>query len=151
MFMIYYYRKLGLVCDFALVFNLICIFGLLSLFGVTLTFPGIAGLVLTLGMAVDGNIIIYERIKEELNKGKDVISSIELGFDRSVSTIIDANFTTLIAAICMFLLGDGPIKGFAVTLSIGLFSTIFSNIVFARVLTKYFVKSLPPMRGQNEV
>ena len=93
----------------------------------------------------------YERIKEELNKGKDVISSIELGFDRSVSTIIDANFTTLIAAICMFLLGDGPIKGFAVTLSIGLFSTIFSNIVFARVLTKYFVKSLPPMRGQNEV
>ena len=150
-FMIYYYRKLGIVCDLALVFNLVCIFGLLSLFGVTLTFPGIAGLVLTLGMAVDGNIIIYERIKEELIKGKDTLSSIELGFDRSVSTIIDANFTTLIAAICMFFLGDGPIKGFAVTLSIGLFSTIFSNIVFARVLTKYLVKSLPPMRGQNEV
>ena len=150
-FMIFYYRRLGVVCDLALGFNLICIFGLLSLFGVTLTFPGIAGLVLTLGMAVDGNIIIYERIKEELRKGKDSVSSIELGFDRSVSTILDANFTTLIAAICMFFLGDGPIKGFAVTLSIGLFSTIFSNIVVARVLTKYLVKSLVFPEGKNEV
>ena len=81
----------------------------------------------------------------------DLILGLTSALIWSVSTIIDANFTTLIAAICMFLLGDGPIKGFAVTLSIGLFSTIFSNIVFARVLTKYFVKSLPPMRGQNEV
>tara|TARA_B100000579_G_scaffold63198_2_gene46449 strand:- start:16760 stop:18331 length:1572 start_codon:yes stop_codon:yes gene_type:complete len=150
-FMIFYYKRLGLVCDLALVFNLICIFGLLSLFGVTLTFPGIAGLVLTLGMAVDGNIIIYERIKEELKKGKDSISSVELGFDRSVSTILDANFTTLIAAICMFLLGDGPIKGFAVTLSIGIFSTIFSNIVVARILTKLLVRSPLPIRGSDEV
>jgi len=149
-FMIYYYRKLGIVCDIALVFNLITIFGLLSLFGVTLTFPGIAGLVLTLGMAVDGNIIIYERIKEELKKGKDSMSSIELGFDRSVSTILDANFTTLIAAICMFFLGDGPIKGFAVTLSIGIFSTIFSNIVVARVVTKYLVRGPIAFRGQDE-
>ena len=150
-FMILYYKKLGLVCDLALLFNLVCIFGLLSLFGVTLTFPGIAGLVLTLGMAVDGNIIIYERIKEELRKGKDSVSSIELGFDRSVSTIMDANFTTLIAAICMFLLGDGPIKGFAVTLSIGIFSTIFSNIVVARILTKTLIKSPLQERGKDEV
>ena len=149
-FMLFYYRKLGIVCDIALVFNLITIFGLLSLFGVTLTFPGIAGLVLTLGMAVDGNIIIYERIKEELKKGKDSMSSIELGFDRSVSTILDANFTTLIAAICMFFLGDGPIKGFAVTLSIGIFSTIFSNIVVARVVTKYLVRGPIAFRGQDE-
>ena len=135
----------------ALIFNLITIFGLLSLFGVTLTFPGIAGLVLTLGMAVDGNIIIYERIKEELRKGKDSISSIELGFDRSVSTILDANFTTLIASVCMFLLGDGPIKGFAVTLSIGIFSTIFSNIVVARILTSFLVRPNVSLGGKDEV
>ena len=138
-FIILYYRKLGLVCDLALVFNFISIFGLLSLFGVTLTFPGIAGLVLTLGMAVDGNIIIYERIKEELAKGKENMASIEVGFEKSLSTIVDANLTTLIASICMFLLGNGPIKGFAVTLSIGIFSTIFSNIVFTRVLTRYLI------------
>ena len=150
-FMFIYYKRLGLVCDLALIFNLIVIFGLLSLFGVTLTFPGIAGLVLTLGMAVDGNIIIYERIKEELLKGKESLVSVEVGFDRSVSTILDANFTTLITAFCMFLLGDGPIKGFAVTLSIGIFSTIFSNIIFTRVLTKYLINSSSLLRGKNEV
>lgn len=151
LFMIFYYKRLGFVCNLALIFNLITIFGLLSLFGVTLTFPGIAGLVLTLGMAVDGNIIIYERIKEELRKGKDSISSIELGFDRSVSTILDANFTTLIASVCMFLLGDGPIKGFAVTLSIGIFSTIFSNIVVARILTSFLVRPNVSLGGKDEV
>jgi len=149
-FMILYYRRLGIVCDLALMFNFISIFGLLSLFGVTLTFPGIAGLVLTLGMAVDGNIIIYERIKEEIAKGKENVASIEAGFEKSLSTILDANFTTLIVAICMFLLGDGPIKGFAVTLSIGILSTLFSNVVFTRVLTSYLINSSVLAGEKNE-
>jgi protein-export membrane protein SecD len=139
-FMISYYRKLGVVCDLALIFNIFSIFGLLSLFGVTLTFPGIAGLVLTLGMAVDGNIIIYERIREEIEKGKERLIAIDVGFEKSLSTILDANITTLIASFCLFLLGDGPIKGFALTLSIGIFSTIFSNVIFTRVLTSFFIK-----------
>ena len=84
-------------------------------------------------------------------KGKESLVSVEVGFDRSVSTILDANFTTLITAFCMFLLGDGPIKGFAVTLSIGIFSTIFSNIIFTRVLTKYLINSSSLLRGKNEV
>ena len=138
-FMILYYRKLGVVCDLALIFNIFSIFGLLSLFGVTLTFPGIAGLVLTLGMAVDGNIIIYERIREEMEKGKERLIAIDVGFEKSLSTILDANITTLIASFCLFLLGDGPIKGFALTLSIGIFSTIFSNVIFTRVLTSFFI------------
>ena len=148
--MILYYRRLGIVCDLALMFNFISIFGLLSLFGVTLTFPGIAGLVLTLGMAVDGNIIIYERIKEEIAKGKENVASIEAGFEKSLSTILDANFTTLIVAICMFLLGNGPIKGFAVTLSIGILSTLFSNVVFTRVLTSYLINSSVLAGEKNE-
>ena len=139
-FMFIYYKKLGLVCDLALIFNIFSIFGLLSLFGVTLTFPGIAGLVLTLGMAVDGNIIIYERIREEIIKGKEKLLAIEVGFEKSLSTILDANITTLIASFCLFLLGDGPIKGFALTLSIGIFSTIFSNVIFTRVITKILIK-----------
>jgi len=139
-FMFVYYKKLGLVCDLALIFNIFSIFGLLSLFGVTLTFPGIAGLVLTLGMAVDGNIIIYERIREEIIKGKEKLLAIEVGFEKSLSTILDANITTLIASFCLFLLGDGPIKGFALTLSIGIFSTIFSNVIFTRVITKILIK-----------
>ena len=138
-FMFIYYKKLGLVCDLALFFNVFTIFGLLSLFGVTLTFPGIAGLVLTLGMAVDGNIIIYERIKEEITKGKEKSIAIDVGFEKSLSTILDANITTLIAAICLFSLGDGPIKGFALTLCIGIFSTIFSNVIFTRVVTRSFL------------
>ena len=123
-FMFVYYKKLGLVCDLALFFNIFTIFGLLSLFGVTLTFPGIAGLVLTLGMAVDGNIIIYERIKEEIAKGKEKAIAIDVGFEKSLSTILDANITTLIAAVCLFSLGDGPIKGFALTLCIGIFLSL---------------------------
>ena len=139
-FMFIYYKKLGLVCDLALFFNIFTIFGLLSLFGVTLTFPGIAGLVLTLGMAVDGNIIIYERIKEEIAKGKEKAIAIDVGFEKSLSTILDANITTLIAALCLFSLGDGPIKGFALTLCVGIFSTIFSNVIFTRVVTRGFLK-----------
>ena len=114
--------------------------GFLSAFGVTLTLPGIAGLVLTLGMAVDGNIIIFERIKEELHIGKTPLAAIEAGYSRSLWTILDANITTLLTALILFWFGTGPIKGFAATLSIGIISTVFSNVIVARLITNYFYR-----------
>jgi len=134
-FMIFFYRVQGVVANAALILNLLFIMGFLSAFGVTLTLQGIAGLVLTLGMAVDGNIIIFERIKEELIAGKTAVHSIEAGYARSVWTILDANVTTLLTALILFWLGTGPVKGFAATLSIGIVSTVFSNLVVARVFT----------------
>ena len=134
-FMIVFYRLQGVVADIALGLNMLFIMGFLSAFGVTLTLPGIAGLVLTLGMAVDGNIIIFERIKEELRVGKSPLAAIDAGYSRSLWTVLDANITTLITAIILFWFGTGPIKGFAATLSIGIVSTVFSNVVVARVIT----------------
>lgn len=134
-FMVFFYRIQGVIANVALVLNILFIMGFLSAFGVTLTLPGIAGLVLTLGMAVDGNIIIFERIKEELAAGKTAMHSIETGYARSLWTILDANVTTLLTALILFWLGTGPIKGFAATLSIGIVSTVFSNLVVVRVFT----------------
>ncbi len=134
-FMIIAYKKQGIIADIALGLNVLFIMGALSAFGVTLTLPGIAGLVLTLGMAVDGNIIIFERIKEELRGGKVPFSAIDSGYGRSLWTILDANITTLITALILFWFGTGPIKGFAATLSIGIVSTVFSNVIVARVFT----------------
>ncbi|MCY4262337.1 MAG: protein translocase subunit SecD [Candidatus Dadabacteria bacterium] len=134
-FMVFFYRLQGVIANAALVLNILFIMGFLSAFGVTLTLPGIAGLVLTLGMAVDGNIIIFERIKEELVAGKSAVHSIEMGYARSVWTILDANVTTLLTALILFWLGTGPVKGFAATLSIGIVSTVFSNLIVARVFT----------------
>ncbi len=137
-FMVFYYRFQGVIADIALVLNMLFILGFLSAFGVTLTLPGIAGLVLTLGMAVDGNIIIFERIKEELAGGKTGLAAIDAGYGRSLWTVLDANITTLITAIILFWFGTGPIKGFAATLTIGILSTVFSNVIVARVITSYF-------------
>ena len=134
-FMVVFYRLQGVVADVALMLNMLFIMGFLSAFGVTLTLPGIAGLVLTLGMAVDGNIIIFERIKEELRVGKSPLAAIDAGYSRSLWTVLDANITTLITALILFWFGTGPIKGFAATLSIGIISTVFSNVVVARVIT----------------
>ena len=117
------------------------IVGFLSAFGVTLTLPGIAGLVLTLGMAVDGNIIIFERIKEEIRLGKSAIHSIQAGYARSLWTILDANITTLLTALILFWFGTGPIKGFAATLSIGIVATVFSNVVVARIITNFIYRN----------
>ena len=136
-FMAFFYRLQGLIADTALILNMLFIMGFLSAFGVTLTLPGIAGLVLTLGMAVDGNIIIFERIKEELRTGKSPLAAIDAGYGRSLWTVLDANITTLITALILFWFGTGPIKGFAATLSIGIISTVFSNVVVARVITNY--------------
>ena len=138
--MAYFYRLQGIVADIALLLNMLFIMGFLSAFGVTLTLPGIAGLVLTLGMAVDGNIIIFERIKEELKIGKSPLAAIEAGYSRSLWTILDANTTTLLTALILFWFGTGPVKGFAATLSIGILSTVFSNIIVARLITNYFYR-----------
>jgi len=140
LFMAFFYRLQGIVADIALLLNMLFIMGFLSAFGVTLTLPGIAGLVLTLGMAVDGNIIIFERIKEELHIGKTPLAAIEAGYSRSLWTILDANITTLLTALILFWFGTGPIKGFAATLSIGIISTVFSNVIVARLITNYFYR-----------
>jgi preprotein translocase subunit SecD len=140
LFMAYFYRLQGIVADIALLLNMLFIMGFLSAFGVTLTLPGIAGLVLTLGMAVDGNIIIFERIKEELHTGKTPLASIEAGYSRSLWTILDANITTLLTALILFWFGTGPVKGFAATLSIGIISTVFSNVIVARLITNYLYR-----------
>ncbi len=133
-FMAIYYLFCGVVADIALFLNLIMILGLLAYFGATLTLPGIAGIVLTIGMAVDANVLIYERIREELRLGKTLQSAIEQGYKRAFLTILDSNLTTLVSSIILFYLGTGPVRGFAVTLTIGLFSSMFTALVVTRVL-----------------
>ena len=134
-FMMIYYRAFGVVANLALGANLIMIVGVMSMIpGATLTLPGMAGIVLTVGMAVDANVLIFERIREELRSGKSVQQSIHQGYDAAFSTILDANITTLIAAFILFAVGTGPIKGFAVTLSIGIITSMFTAIVGTRTV-----------------
>ncbi len=133
-FMLGYYKLCGLFANIALTANLIIIFAVLSLLQATLTLPGIAGIVLTVGMAVDANVLIFERIREELRNGNSPQASIHAGFEKAFSTIADANVTTLIAAIVLFSLGTGPIKGFAITLSIGILTSMFTAIMGTRAL-----------------
>jgi preprotein translocase subunit SecD len=134
-FMIIYYRAFGIVANFALGANLLLIVGVMSMIpGATLTLPGMAGIVLTVGMAVDANVLIFERIREEMRSGKSVQQSIHQGYDAAFSTIIDANITTLIAALILFAVGTGPIKGFAVTLSIGIITSMFTAVIGTRTI-----------------
>jgi preprotein translocase subunit SecD len=133
-FMFLYYRAFGLFANVALALNLVLIVAVLSLFQATLTLPGVAGIVLTVGMAVDANVLIFERIREEIRNGNSPQASIHLGYDRALSTIVDANITTLIAAVVLFNFGTGPIKGFAVTLSIGILTSMFTAIMVTRGL-----------------
>ncbi|MDO6428490.1 protein translocase subunit SecD [Thalassotalea sp. 1_MG-2023] len=135
LFMLIYYRAFGIVANLALTANLVLIVGVMSMIpGATLTLPGMAGIVLTVGMAVDANVLIFERIREELRSGKSVQQSIHQGYDAAFSTILDANITTLIAAIILFAVGTGPIKGFAVTLSIGIITSMFTAIIGTRTI-----------------
>jgi len=134
LFMAVYYRAFGLVADLALGVNLMLVVGILSVLQATLTLPGIAGIVLTVGMAVDANVLIFERIREELRAGNTVQASIHAGYDKALATIADANITTLIAAVVLFLFGTGPIKGFAVTLSIGIVTSMFTAIMGTRAV-----------------
>jgi preprotein translocase subunit SecD len=133
-FMAVYYRIFGLVANLALVMNLVLIVSLLSLLQATLTLPGIAGIVLTVGMAVDANVLIFERIREELKNGNTPQASIQAGYAKAFSTIIDANITTLIAALVLFYFGTGPIKGFAITLALGIATSIFTAIIGTRAV-----------------
>ncbi len=134
-FMLIYYSRAGVIADLALLFNIVLILGILAAFGSTLTLPGIAGLVLTIGMAVDANVIIFERIKEELRKGLQLPAAVKNGYKHSYSAIIDANVTTLIIAIILAAFGVGPIKGFAVVLMIGIFTSFFTGVLLTRVMT----------------
>jgi len=127
-----YYRVFGLVANLALFANLVLLMSLLSMLGATLTMPGIAGIVLTIGMAVDANVLIFERIREEIRNGNTPQASIRAGYEKAFSTIADANITTLIAAFVLFLFGTGPVKGFAVTLSLGIVTSMFTAIMGTR-------------------
>ena len=133
-FMAFYYRVFGLIADLALGLNLVLIVAMLSLLQATLTLPGIAGIVLTVGMAVDANVLIFERIREEIRNGNSPQASIHAGYEKAFSTIADANITTLIAALVLFSFGTGPVKGFAVTLSLGIISSMFTAIMVTRGL-----------------
>jgi preprotein translocase subunit SecD len=134
------YGLFGLFADIAVAVNVAMIFGLLSLLNATLTLPGIAGIVLTVGIAVDSNVLIYERIREEVRNGRSVIAAIDAGFTRALATILDSNITTLIAATVLFFIGTGPVRGFAVTLGIGILTTLFSAFTLTRLIIAGWVR-----------
>ena len=133
LFMIFYYRVFGLAANISLIINLVLITGIMSLLGASLTLPGMAGIVLTVGMAVDANVLIFSRIREEL-KEKDPQTAIRDGFSRAFVTIFDANVTTLITALILYIIGTGPVKGFAITLSIGIITSMFTAIMCTRAM-----------------
>ncbi|MBR9869368.1 MAG: protein translocase subunit SecD [Oceanospirillales bacterium] len=134
LFMLAYYRVFGLLANVALTLNLVMLLAVMSMLSATLTLPGIAGIVLTVGMAVDANVLIFSRIREELKNGMPPQSAINAGFDRAFSTIFDANITTLLAAVILFAMGSGPVKGFAITLSVGILTSMFTAIMVTRML-----------------
>lgn len=139
-FMIIAYGLFGVFAVISVALNVLLILGSLSMLGATLTLPGIAGIVLTIGMAVDANVLIYERIREELANGRSVASALEAGFQRAMGTILDANITTLIAAVVLFFLGSGPVQGFAVTLALGILTTLFTAYLFTRTQVAYWYR-----------
>jgi len=138
-YMIYKYRLFGIIADLALIINLVLLIGVLTVLEATLTLPGIAGIILTVGMAVDANVLIFERIKEEKRNENSNIHAFDMGYKKAQSAVLDANITTLISAIILFFLGSGPVKGFAVTIGIGIITTLFSAYFFARHLTSFYV------------
>jgi SecD/SecF fusion protein len=151
LFMVAYYRFSGLVANLALILNLVILMGVLAMFGFTLTMPGIAGIVLAVGMAVDANVLIYERIREELRLDKPLRAAVAAGYARAFRTILDANVTTLITALILVWMGTGPIKGFGITLTIGLLANLFTAVFVTRIVFDYMImkgrlKSLPMMR-----
>ena len=139
LFMIVYYKGAGVIADVALVMNIILIAGGLAAAKATLTLPGMAGIILTIGMAVDANVIIFERIREELALGRTARAAVDAGFNRATLTILDANVTTLIAAVVLFQFGTGPVKGFAVTLSLGVIASLFTALILSRLIFDYIL------------
>ena len=144
-FMVLVYGFLGLIANIAVILNIMMIFSVMSLLGATLTLPGIAGIVLIVGTAVDANVLIYERIREEFKAGRSAIQAIDLGFQRALNTILDANITTLIAAAVLFYFGSGPIRGFAVTLGIGILTTLFTAFLITRLMIATWVRRRRPV------
>ena len=142
--MLIIYKFFGLIANIALIINVALILSALSLINATLTLPGIAGIVLTIGMAVDANVLIFERIKEELKNNRNLIVAIDSGFSQAFRTIIDSNITTLIAAILLYIFGNGPIRGFGVTLSFGILASMFSAIMFTRMVIALWIKKYKP-------
>ena len=145
-FMLFTYGVFGIFANVALFINITLIISLLSVLQATLTLPGIAGIVLTMGMAVDANVLIFERIREEIRGGRSVLSSVESGYKRAIGTIVDASLTTLIASACLYGLGSGPIKGFAVTLSIGILTSMFTAIMVTRMLVVFYLRNYKPKK-----
>jgi preprotein translocase subunit SecD len=146
LFMLVTYGLFGLFANIAVLINVVMIFGVLSMLSATLTLPGIAGIVLTVGMAVDSNVLIYERIREEVRAGRTPISAIDHGFARALATILDSNITTFIAAAVLFYIGTGPVRGFAVTLGIGIITTVFTAFTVTRLIVAYWVRWRRPQR-----
>jgi preprotein translocase subunit SecD len=138
-FMLVTYGLFGLFANVAVGINVAMIFGVLSLLNATLTLPGIAGIVLTVGIAVDSNVLVYERIREEVRHGRTAINAIDAGFSRALATILDSNITTFIAAAVLFLIGTGPVRGFAVTLGIGIITTVFTAFTLTRLIVAFWV------------
>jgi len=132
--MLVYYRRSGINATLALILNAIILIAALSYFEAVLTLPGIAGVILTVGMAVDSNVLIFERIREELRAGKAIVSAVDAGFGKAWWTIVDTHVTTIVSAVILFLFGTGPVKGFAVTLSFGLFANLFTAVFVSRVI-----------------
>jgi preprotein translocase subunit SecD len=145
-FMLVTYGLFGLFANIAVAINVAMIFGILSLLNATLTLPGIAGIVLTVGIAVDSNVLIYERIREEVRAGRTPINAIDAGFTRALATILDSNITTFIAAAVLFYIGTGPVRGFAVTLGIGILTTVFTAFTLTRLIVAYWVRWRRPQR-----
>jgi len=143
-FMVLSYGLFGLAADIALLINLFLIMGALSILQATLTLPGIAGIVLTIGMAVDANVLVFERIREEVRTGKTPFAAMEAGYQKALGTILDANITTLIAAVILFAMGSGPIKGFAVTLGIGIITSVFTAVVVTRLMLVFWLRRTRP-------
>ncbi len=145
-FMFFFYGFFGIIADIAMVINIAIILAVLALMGATLTLPGIAGIVLTMGMSVDANVLIFERIKEELRENKTVLVAVEQGFHQAFRTITDSNVTALIVAFFLYAFGNGPVKGFAVTLSIGIISSMFSAIIVTRMMISIWIKKCRPKK-----
>ncbi len=143
-FMFATYGLFGLFANVAVAINVAMIFGVLSFLGATLTLPGIAGIVLTVGIAVDSNVLIYERIREEVRAGRSAINAIDAGFTRALATILDSNITTFIAAAVLFYIGSGPVRGFAVTLGVGILTTLFTAFTLTRLIVAYWVRLWRP-------
>jgi preprotein translocase subunit SecD len=140
------YGLFGIFANVALTLNIVLLFAALTLFGATLTLPGIAGIVLTMGMAVDANVLIFERIREEARNGRSIIASIDVGFQRARTTITDANATHLIASLILFQLGSGPVRGFAVTLGVGIITSFFTAGMVTRLMVVTWLNTVRPRK-----